>query len=258
MPTAEARLAGLRVLVTRPAHQAAGLVARIHNAGGEALRFPTLEIAPLTPPAEQVARLSGAGMLIFASVNAVSHGLPLLGDRAPRARCILAIGAATRRALEARGWHDVHSSSAPGATSEDLLALPVLRHVSGETVCILRGRGGRETLAQTLGERGARVDYLDCYERRRPAAPDPGLLVTALEHAADELVISVTSVTGLEALLELTPPAHRAALQRQPLVVIGARQGDAARARGWHGAIVVAGASDAMIVEAIATWHSQQ
>ncbi len=37
-------LSGICVLVTRPSHQAENLVNLIESHGGEALRFPTLEI----------------------------------------------------------------------------------------------------------------------------------------------------------------------------------------------------------------------
>ena len=45
-PDATRALAGLRVLVTRPAHQAEELCALIERAGGIPVRFPTIEIAP--------------------------------------------------------------------------------------------------------------------------------------------------------------------------------------------------------------------
>ena len=41
----EAILKGFGVLVTRPEHQADELSAAIEDAGGEAIRFPVIEIA---------------------------------------------------------------------------------------------------------------------------------------------------------------------------------------------------------------------
>ena len=46
MPPAVKPLQGKRILVTRPAAQADGLAAMITAQGGEALRFPLLEIGP--------------------------------------------------------------------------------------------------------------------------------------------------------------------------------------------------------------------
>ena len=79
---AEGSLTGLQVLVTRPRHQAAGLVARIEALGGTAIRFPVIEILPAAQPeraAEAMQSLEAVGTAIFVSPNAVEHGLALLG-----------------------------------------------------------------------------------------------------------------------------------------------------------------------------------
>ncbi|HET7688239.1 MAG TPA: hypothetical protein VFK46_06350, partial [Candidatus Macondimonas sp.] len=58
--TASAPLAGLRILVTRPAHQAEGLCQRIAAAGGTPVRLPTLEIVPMTDTATAQMALEAA------------------------------------------------------------------------------------------------------------------------------------------------------------------------------------------------------
>ena len=65
-------LAGCRVLVTRPAHQAPPLLAAIEERGGEPLAFPTLEIAPPADngPWRAVAgELSEFDWLVFTSTD---------------------------------------------------------------------------------------------------------------------------------------------------------------------------------------------
>jgi len=63
-------LAGRRVLVTRPAERAAGLVERIERARGVALRFPVIEIEPLAradAPRADWARLAEQGHVPLAA-----------------------------------------------------------------------------------------------------------------------------------------------------------------------------------------------
>ena len=84
-----AALAGLRVLVTRPRHQSAGLAALIESCGGTAIRFPVIEILPardLRPAQAAFASLDDFDRVIFVSPNAVEHGLALM-DTARGRQC---------------------------------------------------------------------------------------------------------------------------------------------------------------------------
>lgn len=256
MPTADSPLSGLRVLVTRPAAQAATLMDLVRAAGGEPIPFPTLVIEPVVPDDAEIQRLSESDTVIFVSANAAACGYPLLRDRAAPAPRILAVGRATRRTLERMGCPDVYTPESGQGTSEELLASPPLENVSGHRVCIVRGEGGRGTLKHELVSRGARVSYLECY-RRQPAAPDPAILDRALDAPDGSLVISTTSVTGLAELLALTPAGRKPGLLARPLVVIGARQKTAALEYGWKGVVLEAGAGDAEIVATLAEWREQ-
>lgn len=257
MPTADSRLAGIRVLVTRPATQAAGLMELIRDAGGEPVAFPTLEIAPLAPAAGELQRLAASDTVIFVSANAVAHGYPLLRDTGAAGRRILAVGRATAQALGRMGCRDVDAPPGDRSSSEDLLALPGLANVTGRAICIVRGRGGREALKRELELRGARVAYLECYERRLPSEPRTTVLARALGDVHVPLVVSVTSVAGLVNLIGMAPAESMDRLLSRPLVVIGSRQEAAALQKGWTGPLLRAGAGDAEIVDAIAAWGGQ-
>ena len=65
-------LSGLGVLVTRPAHQSAGLCRLIEQCGGRALAFPAMEIRPPGDPktAKQLLDRSW-DLLVYISPNAV-------------------------------------------------------------------------------------------------------------------------------------------------------------------------------------------
>lgn len=255
MPTADAELAGTRVLVTRPALQAANLVALIRAAGAEPVPFPTLAIEPLAPDAVQLEALSVSDTVIFVSANAATYGYPLVRELGEAGLRIAAVGRATARTLEQLGCREVYTPAQ--STSEGLLASPFLQAVAGRSICIVRGQGGREALKQTLTSRGARVSYLECYRRRRPSDPDTGILARALDDEHTPLMVSTTSVAGLVNLIAMAPEPYRLRLLACPLVVIGGRQKDAAREHGWTGPVIESGAGDAEIVAAIVTWRKQ-
>jgi uroporphyrinogen-III synthase len=174
----EAGLSGFVVLVTRPEHQADELVTAIDDAGGEAIRFPVIDIEPQDSAdvSRRLEALPAADITIFISTNAVMYGLHCVaGDET----AIAVIGPATKSAIESAG-RQVDIFPEQGYDSEHLLAAAELQDVSGKNIRIIRGDGGRELLADTLRERGATVDYLSVY-RRLTRAYSPNLLA-GLEH----------------------------------------------------------------------------
>lgn len=206
-------LAGVGVLVTRPAAQAEALSARLRGLGAEVVAFPALAILPTVRPDALRNTLAGLGaydLAIFISPRAAEYGLAALAELAPnrpehelagpgtrtiawpsRTR-IAAVGEGTAKALAGLGVGPVLVPPG-GADSEHLLALPELARVEGRRILIFRGEGGRELLAEALRARGAEVDYAECYRRGRPEGADPGPLLEAL--AAGRLR-AVTAFSG--------------------------------------------------------------
>lgn len=213
----ERPLEGSAILVTRPEHQAGGLVAAIEAAGGEALVFPVLRIeARDARDIEADARsLPPADIVVFTSRNAVEHGFALHAGTASR---MAAIGPATARAIEAAGGK-VDIGSGSGFDSEHLLQSPALQNVAGRNVRIVRGDAGRELLADTLRQRGARVDYLSVYHRVRPVVPRSELqqLQTRWQRG-DIRAIIIMSVESFDNLTGLLPVNLRDLLRSTPLV----------------------------------------
>lgn len=248
-------LDGLAVIVTRPEHQAAPFLRMLRDSGAVAVAFPTLAIEPVTLDPETRARLAhdDHDWVVYTSVNAVEHGCSQL-PRLRRAR-IAVVGPATARALAARG---LAVDAMPEAThdSEGLLALPGLAQLRGRRVLILRGVGGRETLRQTLMERGADVDVVEIY--RRVAAIPAAAAVAAVEQAlaGERTVVAVTSVDVLDGLLALAPEPLQAGLRATRLLVPGERVARAARERGWRtGLIVARSAADGEMLAALLDWR---
>ncbi len=215
-------LKGFGVLVTRPEHQADELASAIEDAGGEAIRFPVIDIEP--HESVDVNRwfeaLPASDITIFISTNAVIYGLPYAnGDDA----AIAAIGPSTKSAIESAGRR-VDIFPAQGIDSEHLLATPDLQDVAGKNIRIIRGDGGRELLADTLRERGATVEYLPVY-RRLTRTYSPNLL-SGLEHRWRDGQVNCViamSVDSLDKLLEILPVGCRELLANTPLITPSAR-----------------------------------
>lgn len=256
MPAGKTDLAGVRVLVTRPASRAGRLVALINRAGGEPVQCPTLDIVPVQPSRDDVDALARSDTVIFISPSAAEHGYPILRNLREPDRRVIAIGRPTKDALEKMGCRDVYDPGERSA-SEVLLEQPVLRDVADRRICIVRGQGGRELLRETLVSRGARVSYLECYRRALPARWDPGTLARVFDDDPETLVVISTSTAGLTNLLHMAADRHRGRLVSMPLVVIGGRQKAAALRQGWLGPVLEAAAGDQGIVETIIAWRRQ-
>lgn len=252
------RLAGIGVLVTRPQHQAHGLCRLIEAEGGSAVRFPALDILPVADrPAirASVGPVDRYHLVVFVSANAVRFGAELLGQR--RELRVAAIGRATAHALNAAG-HRVSVVPAGGSDSESLLAAPELLHMSGQRVLIVRGKGGRELLGETLAERGAEVTYAEVYERR-PATPSREAL-EQLETAWRQGGIDAYTATSgdlLEALVGIVTPRCRELMDSTALLTGASRVAERAAKLGLGSPIVLAqGPEDEALVEALVRWHA--
>lgn len=218
----EALLEGFGVLVTRPEHQANNLSTAIEVAGGEAIRFPVIDIEPYdsVDVNRSLATLPAADITIFISTNAVIYGLPYAnGDDS----VVAAIGPGTRSAIESADRR-VDIFPAQGFDSEHLLAEASLQDVAGKNIRIIRGDDGRELLADTLRERGATVDYLAVYRRMTRVYSQS--LLTGLENrwrSGQVNCVVAMSVDSLNKLLEILPAGCRELLARTPLVTPSAR-----------------------------------
>lgn len=236
-------LNGLGVVVTRPAQQGRELADLIRSAGGRPIEFPTLEIvaaANATHLQRQLTQLGKNDWAIFISVNAVEYGSHLINEAGIDIDPvkIISIGTATSSALNQRGILVDLECPAP-AGSESLLAMPEMHRVKNQRIFIFRGIGGRELLGQTLSDRGAAIQYVECYERRQPDS-DPNVLRQAEREESLDVMVT-TSVDGLRNLIRIIADQGYDDLLRIKLVVIGQRQLAEAERLGWRGEVVATG-----------------
>jgi uroporphyrinogen-III synthase len=256
-------LDGLRVLVTRPAHQNADLVAAIADAGAKAVPFPTIAIvAPADPVAAAalLARFEDFDLAIFVSANAVARAFGLLPDgfAIPTGVAVGAVGRATARALAGRGV-PVAIVPSGGSSSEALLAHADLRaeRIAGRRVLIVRGEGGRGLLADTLERRGARVEHAVVYRRVLPEVDEGALVACGLGGGID--AITATSGDAVRNLFELAGEAGKPWLREAYWVVVSARVASVLRGLGAvREPEVASGASEDDLVEALARWSSRR
>ena len=169
----DAPLQGVGVLVTRPRPQATELVEAIESRGGSAYCFPVLEIVPFDELdiRNSLSRLGKPDIVIFVSRNAVEHGIAYTDGGA-----IAVIGPATAAAVAAAG-RVVDIQPGDGYDSEHLLAEDRLQDVAGKCIRIIRGRSGRELLAEDLGQpvgfsaTGAGADETDVHAQAPSGQP---------------------------------------------------------------------------------------
>ena len=216
-----ASLAGLGVVVTRPASAAGPIATALEHQGARVWRFPSLAIEAVEPSAELAARLQRLpqfDLAVFVSANAVERGLAVARRFSPWPAKLeaAAVGEATAQALRAAG---IASVIAPPERhdSEGLLELARLQAVHGQHVIVFRGEGGREQIRETLQARGASVEYAECYRRVRPqvdAAPLRAALAKGEIHA-----VSVLSGETLENFVALVGRESAARLASVALVV---------------------------------------
>jgi uroporphyrinogen-III synthase len=241
-------LAGVRVVITRPAGQAENLARLVREAGAEPLCIPAIEILPLADPAPfqaLAARLESFDLAIFVSRNAVRRALELIGGRPwPAGLKVATVGQGSKEELEQRGFAQVIAPAAQ-SDSEALLALPELAAVRGKRIVIFRGDGGRQLLGETLERRGALVSYAACYRRVRPAAGSA--LRDAWAGGID--AVTVSSAEGLGNFLQMLDEEQARRVTEMPIFVPHPRV--AAAARGLK-QVIVAGPRDAEMLAALA------
>ena len=255
VPKTESALAGRVIWVTRPQHQAEPLCQLIETAGGTAVRLPVIEIQPLPQncgPGVIEDSLESLDLVIFISRNAVTHATAVLPDFYDRIKGmpLLAVGAGTQDELALLGCADAICAPA-GTGSEALLQLEPLRPeaLAGKRILIVRGVGGRQLLEQTLSGAGAELRILEVYQRGIPNVNTGTLTGLWRNYPPDAIVI--TSVEGLQNLVQMTSPDQQAILLQTPLVVMSDRISATARKLGFSRSPAVARtASDTGLLQA--------
>ena len=196
-------------------------------------------------------RLARYELAIFVSPNAVECALALVPSGWPRRLPAAAIGPGTRDALLGHGIEPAFEPKAP-FDSEALLACRELAadRLAGSSIALLKGEGGREHLAHELRRRGARVDEIETYRRRRPRD-----LGSRLRDAPAPDLVVLTSVEAARNLLGAAGEEGGGRLAGAHFVAISRRVADALLGLGVESPVSVAPqAGDAGLLAAMEEW----
>src|SRR3984957_9339731 len=243
-------LSGICVLVGRARHQASVLSAQLRKRGAEVIEIPFIEIRkPKSFKALDTAlkNLASYDWLILTSVNGVEamwdrikklkldqgkvregHDISRADKRknlnkalAPEGLHIAAIGPATQKVLEQRGYKvDV----VPKEYVAESVVRSLRRRVKGKRVLLVRAKVARDVIPRELRKAGAHVDVVEAYETVVPQ-PSRKRLRAAFENAKRRPhVITFTSsstVRNFVSLLGTTRTARRSVLDGVRLASIG-------------------------------------
>ncbi|MGH8551698.1 MAG: uroporphyrinogen-III synthase, partial [Methylococcales bacterium] len=181
---------------------------------------------------------------VYFALKACENGLSL-----PAGLKVAAIGQATAEALRHNGIA-VDLAPLDRSNSETFLALPLMRSVAGQRFLIVRGRGGRELLADTLSQRGARVNYAEVYQRLRPKVEIAVHLKAWRERGID--AVTIFSGESLVNFVAMLGDPGMAVFRNIPLFVVSERIAFEARRAGFAKVSWTGHATDRAMFEALA------
>lgn len=223
----------MKILLTRPQGRNQLMVEALLARGVAHFVTPLLQVEA-TQEQQQghgMALMQHADIIIFISTNAVKFSAQAIKQTWPREAQFYAVGEATQNALAQLG---VSAQEAPQdcQQTEGLLTLPQLQSLSNKKIVIVRGVGGRETLANELTLRGADVSYWEVYRRACPTLTSTSNAQVWQQAKIDTIVI--TSGEILDNLIKLVPKELFAWLRACHIIVPSSRVQEQAIANGFQ------------------------
>jgi len=192
----ERPLAGIRVMVTRPARASDELATALRAAGASVDWTPLIEIGPPPDPQalqDAVDQADSADWIVFTSVNGVDAFARRRRAPLGAATRIAAVGAATARALAAS--LDRAADVVPARFDAQALADAIVaRARKGASIAVFAAQDARPALRSRLLEAGARVQVTAAYTTREVVPAD------LIQRVARADIIVLTSGSGARAL----------------------------------------------------------
>ena len=192
----------------------------LNEASLEYVLFPAFEINKI----DTVAPNQRYDVIIFISINAVIYSEEYFSKLFVEPLKIFAVGPTTAKKLTDKGIK-VNAYPLENASSQELLAMPECGKLSDKKILIVRGKGGSETLKNSLKVMN-QVDYLEVY--KRTTCEVSRLHVESIERfmqTSDGIVIanSVESLFNIVKLVKEIRSYHLNQLKSRTLVVLSER-----------------------------------
>ncbi len=219
-------LAGVRVLVGRPRHQAGALSAELRELGASVIEIPFIEIRkPRSFRALDSALKSLASYhwLILTSVN----GVEAMWERMSKLRIaqgsldhlrIAAIGPATKKAIEQRG---AKVDVVPKEYVAESVVRSLRKKVKGKRVLLVRAKVARDVIPRELRKAGADVEVVEAYETVVPQSSRTRLRAALKNSRRRPHVVTFTSSSTVKNFVELLGRTSRRQLHRIRAASIG-------------------------------------
>ncbi len=157
------------ILITRPEQKLTKSTETFRRAGIDATGCAPVTIAPCEPAiaaCQHALVHNSPDIVIVTSAFAVSALPPASQIRSDIHW--FAVGNTTAEALQIAGFQ---ATAPEQQNSEGLLALSQLQDAKSQQIVIIKGQGGRTTLANTLLAQGNRVEVFDVYQREKLNKP---------------------------------------------------------------------------------------
>jgi uroporphyrinogen-III synthase len=247
-------LKDIGVLVTRPGDRGESLSQLIEKSGGRAIRFPVIDIVELddfTLLDEVLGKIESYRLIVFVSVSsarAVVSRLKSLGGVIPNTTKIAAVGEQTAKICEQFGM-EVGFYPRNQVNSEGLIEELSHFDFKDQRVVIFRGQDGREWLGSEMIARGARVEYVQSYERKLTSSSIEKVLHSWRRGKLNHVI--VTSASILEGLCTLLGEENRYLLKQSWVITISARLQVLCEAKGLVKVVVAKNPSDGAVMECL-------
>jgi uroporphyrinogen-III synthase len=209
-PSTNKPLTGIRILVGRARHQAGSLSSELRKQGAQVLEIPFIEIRrprSFKPLDSALRNLHTYDWLILTSVNGVEamwDRLATLHATMPSAAegglRVVAIGPATKKAIEQRG---LHVDIVPKEYVAESVVRSLRTSVKDQRVLLVRAKVARDVIPRELRSAGAQIDVIEAYETVVPQSSRKRLQAALKNPKQRPQVVTFTSSSTVKNFVQL-------------------------------------------------------